>query len=133
MASPFPLRGVVEGFYGRVWTWAQRQSVMEFAAAHGMNVYLYAPKMDPRHRMTWREPYGASPMRRFADLVALGRQRGMAFGWAIAPGLDMNYTAPADVEALRRKLDAFWDIGCRTFGIRGRERIGRRRCSRLRR
>ncbi len=117
MPSPFSIRGVVEGFYGRVWTWAQRRSMVEFMGAHGMNLYLYAPKMDPRHRMTWREPYTTGQLRRFGDLIELSHDGGVNFGYAIAPGLDMDYTSDEDGQTLLRKLDAFWDADCRAFAV----------------
>lgn len=117
MASPFAIRGIVEGFYGRPWTWAKRQSVLEFAAAHDMNLYLYAPKMEPRHRMVWREDYTASQLSRFADLIEIAHHQGVQFGTAIAAGLDIDYTSAADLNALIRKFDTFWNIGCRVFAI----------------
>jgi len=42
-AKTFPRRGIVEGFFGPLWSMAQRKAVFEFGAARGMNTYLYAP------------------------------------------------------------------------------------------
>ena len=57
MPRPFPVRGVIEGFYGAPWTHAARLDAVAFLAERGMNAYVYAPKDDPRHRTRWREPY----------------------------------------------------------------------------
>ena len=45
-----PESGVVEGFYGRPWTEAERRMMLHFLGEHGMNLYVYAPKDDPYHR-----------------------------------------------------------------------------------
>ena len=56
-SQSFRRRGVVEGFFGPVWSMAHRRRLFEFGAARGMNTYLYAPKDDPFHRERWMEPY----------------------------------------------------------------------------
>jgi hyaluronoglucosaminidase len=117
VTSPFAIRGVVEGFYGRVWKRADRQSVLEFIAAHGMNFYLYAPKMDPKHRMLWRDRYTRGQLAHFGDLIRIGREGGLEFGWAVAPGLDIDYTSEDELHALMRKVDDLWEIECRAFAI----------------
>lgn len=60
--QPAPLvrrrrRGVVEGFYGPVWSPADRLGVLGAIAAADANAYLWAPKNDPWHRERWREPF----------------------------------------------------------------------------
>ncbi|HEY4397239.1 MAG TPA: beta-N-acetylglucosaminidase domain-containing protein, partial [Acidimicrobiia bacterium] len=50
MPRPVPLRGVIEGFYGRPWSLTDRLEMIEFLAERGMNAYVYAPKSDPKHR-----------------------------------------------------------------------------------
>ncbi len=42
-----PIRGVIEGFYGRPWTHQQRLSLIDFLADRGMNTFVYSPKDDP--------------------------------------------------------------------------------------
>ena len=74
MPSPVPRRGVIEGFYGRPWTFAERVDALRFLADVGMNAYVYAPKDDPKHRAAWREPYDAGEMEAFRNLAAVGRE-----------------------------------------------------------
>lgn len=53
-----PHRGVVEGFYGTPWSHKVRLSLIDFYGKFKMNIYLYAPKDDPYHRVPhWRDPY----------------------------------------------------------------------------
>ena len=50
----FAVRGVVEGFYGKPWTHAQKLKGIEFFADYNMNTYFLAPKDDPLQRFNWR-------------------------------------------------------------------------------
>ena len=61
-AEPIPLRGVIEGFYGEPWTFADRESLMPFCRENKLNAYIYAPKDDLYHRTKWRESYLISPL-----------------------------------------------------------------------
>ena len=66
----FQRRGIVEGFFGPLWSMAHRRRVLEFGAERGMNTYLYAPKDDPYHRKRWRVAY---PRRQWRELQRLIR------------------------------------------------------------
>ena len=112
---PLPLRGVIEGFYGPPWEPDARLALVEFIAAHGMNAYVYAPKSDPRHRERWREPYEAAEASHFQALAGRARERGVRFGFAISPGLDVEYDDAGDRGALLAKLAPLLDIGVDWF------------------
>jgi hyaluronoglucosaminidase len=98
------LRGVIEGFYGPPWSHDARRDLIEFVAERDMNAYVYAPKSDPRHRESWREPYDAADAANLVDLAAACRAVGVRFGFAISPGLDIAYGDDADRAALVAKL-----------------------------
>ena len=49
--------GVIEGYYGKPWSWPEREDTMRFLAGFGYEFYLYAPKADPHLRRLWREPH----------------------------------------------------------------------------
>jgi hyaluronoglucosaminidase len=108
--------GVIEGFYGRPWSWPQRESMLEFAARHRFNFYLYAPKNDPLHRNRWREPYLAEEMRRFEALARLCERRGVELCVGVSP-LAYRFDDARDLEALWSKLRAFHGAGVRSFGL----------------
>jgi hyaluronoglucosaminidase len=113
----FTHRGVVEGFYGTPYSHADRVWLIQRIGAWGMNRYLYAPKDDPRHRVEWRSAYSAEQMREFAELVGLGAGAGVDVGFALSPGLSIEYSSREDVAALERKFLAFREIGSRFFGL----------------
>lgn len=110
-----PLRGVVEGFYGPPWSPEARLATISFLGAHGMNAYVYAPKDDPRHRSEWRQGYDAGERAHFAEVVRAGVDSGVRIGFAISPGLDVEYEGRTDRAALLAKLSAMRDLGIDWF------------------
>ncbi len=115
-ANPIPVRGIVEGFYGAPWTHAQRLDFIDFAAAHRLNAYIYAPKDDPFHRSKWREPYPAAQLDQLRQLIDASARNGIDFIFAVSPGLDLQYS-DEDYAALIAKLNAVRSLGCNRFAI----------------
>jgi beta-N-acetylglucosaminidase len=109
--------GVIEGFYGRPWTPAQRRRLFGWMATWGMNTYLYAPKDDVRHRARWREPYPEPEGRELAELVAAAQAQGVRFVYALAPGLDLHWPDPQEAQALTRKIASVAELGVRDFAL----------------
>lgn len=102
------IRGLIEGFYGRPWTWDERIDVARSCASRGMTHYVYAPKDDPHHRANWRVPYPREALAGFERLIADG---GLTVGFAISPGLSIDAGDPADRDALAAKLAPMLDRG----------------------
>jgi len=105
------LRGVIEGFYGPPWSFADRCTVIEFLAVRGMNAYVYAPKSDPKHRDRWRDRYDSSELADFRTLVEHAAQHDTRFGFALSPGLDIDYGGRRDQGLLVDKLAPMLDLG----------------------
>jgi len=63
--------GIVEGFYGRAWSWQDRSDYARLMPGMGLNSYLYAPKSDPYLRKLWREHW---PHRQWQSLQAFAAQ-----------------------------------------------------------
>jgi len=101
-----PITGYAEGYYGRLLSWAEREVLIQSAAASRFNFYLYAPKDDEQHRFKWREPYSAqwrSEFRRFANLAKSLKVQLVA---GISPGIDFEFEDledGADLHALCAK------------------------------
>jgi hyaluronoglucosaminidase len=115
MPRVVPLRGVIEGFYGPPWSTGSRRATVELLGAAGMNAYVYAPKDDAKHRAQWREPYRPEELGAFRTLVGAGAAAGVRVGYAISPGLDVDYRARPDRAALLDKLRALADAGISWF------------------
>jgi hyaluronoglucosaminidase len=115
MARTFAVRGIVEGFYGPPWTHAERLDAISFLAPRGLNAYVYAPKDDAKHRAAWRVPYDGDERARFRELAAHADANGARFGFAISPGLDIDYESDADRAAVLAKLEPLLDAGVPWF------------------
>ena len=115
--SPFAIRGVVEGFYGRPWTHEQRLELVEFIAARGMNTFVYAPKDDPLVRREWRTPYDGEERTRLTELVERCHRGGVDLVYCLSPGLSIRYSSDVDVGALIAKFETVAELGVRSFGL----------------
>jgi beta-N-acetylglucosaminidase-like protein len=100
--------GVVEGFYGRLWTAGERLGLGRFCAERGMRDWLYAPKDDPKHRAEWRTPYAADELDGFRRFAA---ESGVRLGFGISPGLSIDYDSDADRASLLAKIEQALDSG----------------------
>src|SRR5262245_23402316 len=117
MARTSPLRGVVEGYYGRPWTGEARRTVIRFLAAHGMNAFVYAPKNDPYHRDRWRELYPADVLADLRATAAVARRARVRFVYALSPALDVTYSSADDLGALVAKLAQLARARIRHFAL----------------
>lgn len=77
--------GLIEGYYGRPWSWAQRAQVASILAAQGYRFYLYAPKAATLLRRRWREPVPYPELDELAGFAAHCRALGMRFGVGLSP------------------------------------------------
>ena len=102
--SPMSL-GIIEGYYGKPWTWEERADTMRFLSTVGYQFYLYAPKADPHLRRLWREPHPREIAEQITQLSRQSRTAGVRFGVGLSPTkLHVDF-GPAARETLARKLD----------------------------
>jgi len=100
--------GLIEGFYGRPWTWAEREDQARFLKDAGYGFYVYAPKNDEFLRKRWREDHPREEADALIKLSHLCGELGLSFGVGFSPFevyRDFNNEVKA---ALKRKL-AFFD------------------------
>jgi len=113
----FPIRGIVEGFYGPPWSHTDRIDVLRFEGQHGMNLYIYGPKDDPYHRKLWREPYPPKQLKHLRELAFMARENFVDLSFAISPGLSISYSSEADFQTLARKLESVSKLGISNFAL----------------
>ncbi|MFI9046546.1 beta-N-acetylglucosaminidase domain-containing protein [Streptomyces sp. NPDC053427] len=111
------VRGTTEGFFGQPWSQAQRLAQLDFMGRTKQNRYLYAPGDDPYRQARWRDPYPAGQRADFRALAERARANHVTLGWAVAPGQAMCMSSEEDLRALRRKVDAMWALGVRSFQL----------------
>ncbi|HEY7166899.1 MAG TPA: beta-N-acetylglucosaminidase domain-containing protein [Candidatus Binatia bacterium] len=117
LTPEFSRRGVVEGFFGPLWTMSQRAALFEFGAARGMNTYLYAPKDDPYHRERWTEPYPARRWKALTGLIRRARDMNIDFAYGFHPGKGLRFSAAHPARVLLAKAQRFYEAGVRTFAV----------------
>ena len=116
-STPFPIRGVCEGFYGRPWSALERQDCFALIKKLGMNTYMHAPKVDPYHRRLWRKRYPAARVAALGELIARAVSRRVQFIYAIHPGLDIDYASQADFQKLVAKCRQVVDLGAQGIAL----------------
>jgi hyaluronoglucosaminidase len=109
--------GIVEGFFGPLWSMSHRAAIFAFGAARGMNTYVYAPKDDPYHRARWREPYPRNKWRALVDLIRVAEQHRIEFVYAFHPGKGLCFSDPKPLQLLLEKATRFYDAGVQNFAI----------------
>ncbi|MFN3943569.1 MAG: beta-N-acetylglucosaminidase domain-containing protein [Allosphingosinicella sp.] len=80
-----PELGLIEGFFGKPWSWEARHDTIAFLAPHGFSFYIYAPKADPWLRRRWREPHPPEEMERLCRLRDHCRRHKVRFGIGLTP------------------------------------------------
>lgn len=113
----FPLRGMIEGYYGKPYTWEERFDAIDFIASHKMNAYFYAPKDDHFHRDLWREPYPADQIQKVGELKQYADKNHVLFYYCMSPGKDFRFTCEEDYQILLRKFEEVAKLGVDEFAI----------------
>ena len=109
-SRPFQV-GIIEGFFGRPWPWAEREAAVGFLAELGLDFYIYAPKADPYLRKAWSEPWPAADFERLAALSRAYRAAGLGFGLGFSPFEIYREDPAGQRSALKAKVAELNRIG----------------------
>ena len=104
-----PELGIIEGFYGKPWSWEARHETVTRLAPFGYRFYLYAPKFDPFLRRKWQERHPDNLVQRLQKLSQHCRSTGVRFGVGLTPYELFNNFDSAAKSALDEKLRFFDD------------------------
>ena len=85
--------GYIEGYYGRLFDWHDRNRLLSGVAAAEMTSYFYAPKEDARHRQFWRQPYDKAWQAEFTQFATIAAAKNIHLIAGIAPGLDFDFAS----------------------------------------
>ena len=112
-----PPLALIEGFFGRPWSWADRAAAVAFLAPHGYGAYLYAPKADPWLRRRWQEPIPEGELEELARFGEACRNAGVRLGAGLSP-FELHLHAEGDWQAaLDTKLDQLDEAGIEDLAI----------------
>ena len=113
----FPIRALIEGYYGPPWSSEARKGLLELMAEHRMNAYFYGPKDDIFHRERWRDFYEGESLAELKSLIRMTADQDMDFWYNIGPGLSMSYAESKDFTMLAAKLKQVYGLGVTRFGL----------------
>ena len=112
-----PELGIIEGFFGRPYSWEERADMVRALAPAGYGFYLYAPKAESRLRRRWREPFADAELEALAAFARICRDAGVRFGVGLSPyELFLGFDAPAKA-ALADKLAQLDALGLADLGV----------------
>lgn len=77
--------GIIEGFFGRQWSWKNRTAYAKFFAQHGFNFYIYAPKGDRHLRKDWQLDWPIAEKQLLHELRETYRTTNIDFGVGLSP------------------------------------------------
>ena len=109
--------GIIEGFYGKPWRWAERKELVRFLAPHGFGFYLYAPKTDPFLRRRWQESHAPKDLQAVNDFARHCQYLGVRFGVGLSPYELFADFSVAQQDILAAKLDSLLDLGIDDLAI----------------
>ena len=127
-------RGIVEGFYGKVYSVEDILSLFEYMEDNKMNTFVYGPKGDPYHLGNWRDEYpteitdeqrfyGMMTQDDMRTITAAAAENNISFAWSIHPAMQngINFTNRDSVEQgiddIMEKFSHMYDLGVRQFGV----------------
>jgi hypothetical protein len=112
-----PELGLIEGYYGKTWSWEERAANVSFLARYGFRSYLYAPKADPWLRRRWSEPHPDREAREIERLAAHCRTHGVRFGVGLSlTNLELGLWVESK-PALAEKLAALEALGIQDLAV----------------
>ncbi|KAH9629905.1 hypothetical protein HF086_008196 [Spodoptera exigua] len=95
----------------------RRQDLHPKLKKWGMDMYVYAPKDDYKHRAYWRELYTVEEAEHLTSLISAAKAQGIIFCYALSPGLDITYSSQKEITTLKRKLEQVSQFGCTCFAL----------------
>jgi hyaluronoglucosaminidase len=98
-----PDLGIIEGFFGRSWSWQDRQAYAKFLALNEFDFFIYAPKNDIYLRKQWFSDWPPIIKQQLMQLRETYREVGVQFGVGLSPHeIYLNDSADKRKELVQR-------------------------------
>ena len=111
------LVGVIEGFYGRSWSYDTRLAYADHLASAGLNTCLYCPKGDAYLRKSWQQDWPADQWRQLLSLSLAYRRKGIFWGVGLSPFALYQHYGTAEREQLQRKVGRLAELDAPLLAI----------------
>ena len=122
-----PLNGYIEGYYGRLLNWEERDRIIVKLKKNKMNFYFYAPKEDDKHRLNWKIKYDTLWKKKFNEFCLKAKSNNIKVIVGISPGLSFDFLdfkeqalknkISKDFQILLRKTQEFLSYGSVEVGL----------------
>ena len=97
------INGYIEGYYGRLLTWSERNRIITCLKRNKMNFYFYAPKEDEKQRLNWKKKYDNLWKKNFKQFSEYAKLNQITIIAGISPGLDFDFIDFKE-QALQNKI-----------------------------
>ncbi len=99
------ITGYIEGYYGKLLSWENREFIIKSLHKNNMNTYFYAPKEDKNHRLYWKNKYTKNWRLNFRKFTNICKKNKVDVIAGIAPGLDFNFKQLNEKRKINEKSD----------------------------
>jgi hyaluronoglucosaminidase len=112
-----PKLGIIEGYFGRCWSWQERCAVVDCLAPAGYDFFHYAPKIDSFLRRDWQQDHTPQIWEELRAFAQHCRSLHMRFGIGLTPyGAHLNFDTDTKAQ-LKRKLAVLDTLGVDDLAI----------------
>ena len=101
------LSGYIEGYFGRLLSWQERDAILSQIEFQNLNTYFYCPKEDPYHRLDWKTPYPEKEQESLKEFIKKCNSKKINFFFGISPGINFEDS----FEELCNKISDVTSIG----------------------
>ena len=116
------VKGYIEGYYGKLLSWKERNEILDVLAKNNMNFYFYCPKEDINHRLKWRLKYKNKWLSDFKKFIKYAEKKHIQIIVGISPGLDFDFKSYSmgrkkDIKLLIQKFEIFLSCNVKHIAI----------------
>ena len=116
------VKGYIEGYYGKLLSWKERNEILDILAKNNMNFYFYCPKEDIKHRLKWRLKYKNKWLSDFKKFIKYAEKKHIQIIVGISPGLDFDFKSYSmgkkkDIKLLIQKFEIFLSYSVKHIAI----------------
>ena len=116
------VKGYIEGYYGKLLSWKERNEILDILAKNNMNFYFYCPKEDINHRLKWRLKYKNKWLSDFKKFIKYAEKKHIQIIVGISPGLDFDFKSYSmgkkkDIKLLIQKFEIFLSYSVKHIAI----------------
>jgi hyaluronoglucosaminidase len=121
------INGYIEGYYGRLLNWEERNRILLKLKENKMNFYFYGPKEDEKHRFYWKKSYDEVWLKNFKMFCEKAKLNKIKVIVGLAPGLTFNFLEfkskslkgkiSQDLQFLINKISIFRKFGATDFAL----------------